>query len=97
MLYMVVNSHNPESCAFRGDEEEQLLFGGLRKLKSTAPDKGVQVQGWWANRSGHEIFLLVEAPDPHTIEEALIAADLVGRTHTRILPVTPVDQLVGSD
>ena len=59
MLHMVVNSHNPESCAFRGPEEEQLLSSALDAFEQSAAGAEVTIQGSWVNRAGHEIFFLV--------------------------------------
>jgi hypothetical protein len=92
MLHMVVNTHNPESCAFRGEEEEKLLAGPIDQLKDSASKTGLTFQGWWVNRASHEIFMLIDAANAHAIEEALLGAGLVGRTHTRILPVLEVER-----
>lgn len=88
---MIVNTHSAESCAFRGKEEEELLVGSLDRLKDSAPETGLTFEGWWVNRASHEIFMLIDAPNGHAIEEALLAAGAVGRTHTRILPVVAVE------
>ena len=92
MLHMVHNTHNPESCAFRGEHEDELLSGGFDRLEALAAEHGLSLEGWWVNRAAHEIFVLVDAPNAHVIEEMLLAAGLVGRTHTRLLPVVPVPQ-----
>ncbi len=90
MLYMIVNTHNPESCAFRSESHGTALAGPLdRFLDETSISRGVKVEGSWINRPGHEFFILAESPDPHVIDEALLEAGLVGRTHTRILSVLP--------
>ncbi|HEX8099972.1 MAG TPA: hypothetical protein VF660_07200 [Actinomycetota bacterium] len=91
MLHMVVNTHNPESCAFRGEEEERLLRGPIDQMRDSAGQNGLTFTGWWVNRASHEIFMLIDAPSAHVIEEALLSAGMIGRTHSRILPVIPVD------
>ncbi|HEX2090191.1 MAG TPA: DUF3303 family protein [Actinomycetota bacterium] len=92
MLHMIVNTHNPESCAFRGEEEDRLLTAGIDQFRKSSPDNGVTFQGWWINRAAHEFFILVDAASSHVIEEALLKTGLVGRTHSRILPVVSVDE-----
>lgn len=94
MLHMIVNTHSAESCAFRGKEEEELLVGSLDRFKDSAGPKGVTFQGWWVNRASHEIFMLVDAPNSHVIEETLLEAGVVGRTHSRILPVVAVEDAI---
>lgn len=87
MLHMIVNTHNPESCAFRGEEEDRLLSGAFDRFEEETPEGVTKLRGSWISRSAHEFFLLVDAPNAHVIEEALVASGLLGRTHTRVLPV----------
>lgn len=97
MLHMVVNTHSAESCAFRGKEEEELLVGALDRLKDSASDNALGFEGWWVNRASHEVFMLIDAPNGHVIEEALLGAGVVGRTHTRILPVIAVEDALQAE
>jgi len=94
MLYMVVNTHNAESCAFRSQEDAAALMepwdrftGGL------AAANGLTVRGSWINRPAHESFTLVDAPSPHAIDDVLVEAGVIGRTHTRILSVITTDDV----
>ena len=97
MLHMIVSTHNPESCAFRGKEEEDLLNHAGDEFEGSLPDRGLALKGSWVNRAAHEIFMLVDAPNAHAIEEALLAAGLVGRTHSRVLPVVALDDAMNTD
>jgi uncharacterized protein with GYD domain len=97
MLHMIVNTQSPESCAFRGKEEEELLVGSLDRLKESASENGLAFHGWWVNRASHELFMLIDAPNGHVIEAAFLAAGVVGRTHTRILPVVAVDDAMETE
>jgi hypothetical protein len=94
---MLVNTHNPESCAYRGEAEDEALVGALEAIKSQAPEHGLEWRGSWVNRTAHEIFMLVDAPNGHVIEQAMVAAGLVGRTHTRILPVFETQAVIDED
>jgi hypothetical protein len=94
MLYMVINTHSAESCAFRSDDEAQHLETAFDRFTAEAGGKGVSVQGSWINRAAHEAFLLVDAPDTHTIDELLVSTGLVGRTSTRVLSVIALDDAV---
>ena len=62
MLYMVVNTHNPESCAFRGQDEGRILSDAFDRLDGQAAEQGALVNGSWVNRGAHEVFVLVDAP-----------------------------------
>ena len=93
MLHMLVNTHNPESCAFRDAEQDEALSGAVDRVGELAGKFGVTVHSSWVNRASHEIFMLVEAPHAHALEELLVKAGLVGRSHTRILPVVAVEEV----
>jgi hypothetical protein len=94
MLHMVVNTHNPESCAFRDAEQDEALSGAIDRLGEQAGGHGVTIRSSWINRASHEIFMLVDAPHAHAVEELLVKAGLVGRSHTRILPVIATEDAV---
>ena len=86
MLHMVVNRHNPESCAFRGDDEARRFAEALARLEPS-DEAEASIHGSWVNRTGHELFVLVEAPNAHAVEELLIRSGLIAVGHTRTLPV----------
>ena len=94
MLHMIVNTHNPESCAFRSPADGAALSEPFdRLMDKVAEGHGITIQGSWVNRSSHEIFILAESPDSHAIDEALLEAGLVGRTHSRVLSVVPTQEV----
>ncbi|CAN5451113.1 hypothetical protein BH18ACT16_BH18ACT16_14870 [soil metagenome] len=97
MLHMIVSTHNPESCAFRGKEEEELLNKAGEEFEESLPASDLALKGSWVNRAAHEIFMLVDAPNAHVIEEALLAAGLVGRTHSRVLPVVALEDAMNTE
>jgi hypothetical protein len=45
----------------------------------------------------HEFFILADAPDAHVLEDAVVESGLVGRTHTRILPVNEVQAVLDAE
>ena len=88
MLYMIVNTHSAESCAFRSEDDAKALVGGFERFEQEkAPAHGVKIVGSWINRPAHEAFVLADAPDAHAIDTALVESGVVGRSHTRVLAV----------
>lgn len=94
MLHMVVNTHGPQGCPFRGGDEAALITSALDAFTTAGGGTGVEVRGAWASRAAHEMFVLVDAPDAHTVETALLNAGLVGRTHSRVLPVVTLEDVL---
>jgi hypothetical protein len=94
---MIVNSHDPDHCVFHGDAEREALVGALRRLDGVAGDHGVAPQGVWMARVAHEVYALVDAPNAHAVEEAIIAAGLPGITRSRVIPVMAAADVVGAE
>ena len=97
MLHMLVNSHNPESCAFRSEEDEAALAPGFTQITQAALDRGATVQGSWVNTASHTIFLVVDAPNAHVIDEVIRDAGLTGRTHTAVFAVQDTKALLDEE
>ena len=94
MLYMIVNSHNAESCAFRSKDDAIALSGAFDRMEEIfkATD-GIELRGSWINRPSHEGFVLVDAPGAHVIDDILVEAGVIGRTHNRVLSVIPTQDV----
>lgn len=97
MRYLVVNTHTPDTCALRDDDAGKSFVTALRRFRADAPGRGLTIEGWWAYRTGHEMYLVVEAPSVHEVEDALIAAELPQRTTTRVLPVAEIDEVLPAE
>jgi hypothetical protein len=93
MKHMVVNTHNPESCAFRSEEDGAAVGGLLDGLNDAAAAEGAVVEGFWIDRAAHTFFILVEAPNAHAVDAAMLRAGFVGRTHSDIHPVMAPDEV----
>ena len=93
MKHMVVNTHNAESCGFRNEEEGEAMRAALEAFGPSGSELGLTVDGFWINRSAHTFFILVDAPNAHVIDEALLKAELVARTHTEIFPVLTMEEV----
>lgn len=94
MLHMIVQTHNPESCAFRTPEHGAALAEPYERfVEQVAASHGITIEGSWVNRPAHEVFILAHAANAHAVEDALLEAGLVGRTHTRVLSVVPTQDV----
>ena len=94
MLHMIVNTHNPGKLRIPQPSDGAALSEPFdRLMDKVAEEHGITIQGSWVNRSSHEIFILADAPDSHAVEEALLEAGLVGRTHSRVLSVVATQEV----
>ena len=93
MKHMVVNTHNAESCGFRSEEDGTAIGGAFESLGKSAAEFGVTVDHFWINRSAHAFFIVMDAPNAHAIDETLLKAGFVGRTHTEMFPVLTMEEV----
>jgi hypothetical protein len=89
MKHMLVNTHNAESCGFRGKEEGDAIGAAIEGLMKS----GLTVDHFWINRAAHAFFIVVDAQSAHEIDEGLLKAGLVGRTHTEIFPILTMEEV----
>ncbi len=94
MLHVVVNTHPEESCAFRSAEKRAGLIQGLEQLDAAAAANEGSVVGAWAAMAAHTIFVVVDAPNAHAVDNIVRDAGLVGATTTRTYPVSTVGDLL---
>jgi uncharacterized protein with GYD domain len=93
MKHMVINTHNAESCGFRSEEDGNIIGGALEGFGKAAGEAGISVDEFWVNRAAHTFFILVDAPNAHAIDEVLLKAGLVGRTHSEVFPVLTIQEV----
>ena len=96
ILYMVVTTHNPESCAFACEESRQKARSMGSRMEKVTKAHGISVQGAWANMAAHMNFMLFEAPSPHAIDDALRELDFITWNTTTIYHVVPIQQAIES-
>jgi hypothetical protein len=89
MKHMLVNTHNAESCGFRGKEEGDAIGAAIEGLMTS----GLTVDHFWINRAAHAFFIVVDAQSAHEIDEGLLKAGFVGRTHTEIFPILTMEEV----
>lgn len=93
MLHMVVNTHNPESCAFRSEADDTALTPGIEGLGAAAHAKGATLQSFWVNTGSHAFFILLDAPNAHVVDEVIRDSGLTGRTHSEVYAILDMTAL----
>ncbi len=95
-LHMLVNTHTAENCAFRSDENREVLFGGIRSIAEVATKHGATVQGSWINRAAHKLFVLIEADNAHVIDEIVADCGWISHTDSDVYAVTDAETVAAS-
>ncbi len=69
MLHMVLITHGPDTCAAAHPEIAEIMQTGMGKLDEVASRLGITVQGSWANMPAHAIYMVVDAPNAHVVNQ----------------------------
>jgi hypothetical protein len=94
MLHMLVNTHSPDHCGFLTNDEGAALRRGFEKFGELAKEKGATVQGTWVNTASHTIFVLIDAPSAHAVDEIIRSAELTTRTESRVYTLDEMQTLL---
>ena len=72
MLHMVVASHGAETCPAVHESTKQIAAAGLERLMAEQAPLEVTVVGCWANMPGHLLYMIIDAPNAHLVNDALM-------------------------
>ena len=76
MLYMVVATHGPDTCAGFVEEYKQKALAAGPRMEEVAKAHGVTTKGSWVGMVAHTIFMLVDAPSGHAIQDFVSEVEL---------------------
>ncbi|HEX2205032.1 MAG TPA: hypothetical protein VHG91_17105 [Longimicrobium sp.] len=89
MLHMVIVRHTAESCPGRPGNE--AIHPCLQSLSELLVQREVKTVGRWADPPAHVNYLVLDAPNAHVIQEALMESGLSSHTTTEIRAVLSMD------
>ncbi|MEK9658449.1 MAG: DUF3303 family protein [Chloroflexota bacterium] len=96
MLHAVFATHLPDTCPAGHAAPRKTAVEGLTRLMEELPSRGMSLVGGWANQAAHGLYLIIDAPNAHDVNKAVMEFGL-GRWNTlTINPVITVDQLRGA-
>ena len=89
MLHMVVVRHTAESCPGRPGNE--AVHPCLQSMAELLVERGVTTIGRWADPPAHVNWMVLDAPNAHVIQSAMMESGLFGHTTTEIRAVLSMD------
>ena len=69
MLYMVISTHGPETCAAANESAKQMALAMAPKMDKAAKSHGCAIQGSWIHPSNHTSWVIMDAPHAHAVEQ----------------------------
>ena len=94
MLYLASLSHTPEKCpGVALDIRDRVLL-----MSSTMTDvlqsHGCTLQGAWVSKSAHLTFMVLDAPNAHALDDAMVDLGLAVWNTATTYPVITLEEAV---
>ena len=71
MLHMVVLTHGPDTCAAAHKEYGDMVREAMAHKDEASKKHGATIQGGWVDAPAHLFYLLVDAPNAHTVNSLM--------------------------
>ena len=94
MLYLASLSHTPEKCPGVALEirDRVLLMGST--MTDVLQSHGCTLQGAWVSKSAHLTFMVLDAPNSHALDDALVDLGLAVWNTATTYPVITLEEAV---
>ncbi len=96
MLHMIVATHGPDTCAAVVPEAQEMARTGFGQLGEASQKLGITVEGVWTNMPAHIIYLLVDAPNAHVVNQLSRDIHLMDWNTVVVNPVITLQEAMGS-
>ncbi len=96
MLHMVVATHGPDTCAAVVPAAAEMAKAGFQQLGGAAKKLGITVQGTWTNMPAHIMYILVDAPNAHVVNQLFRDIHLMDWNTVVVNPVITLQEAMGS-
>lgn len=89
MLHLLMLRHTAESCPSREiNADARRCFAAMRDELTR---RGVAIVGRWADPPAHQNFIVLDAPDAHTVQAYLMESGLLQHTTSELRAVVSMD------
>ncbi len=95
MLHMVLAIHGPDTCAAVVPAIRDIAMEGFQKMDEVAKALDITIQGSWANMPAHVIYLVVDAPNAHVVNQLARESRLMEWNTVTVTPIMTLDEAIG--
>ena len=92
MLYMVIATHGPDTCAGFVEEYKQKALAAGSRMEEVAKAHGVTMKGAWTGMVAHTTFMLIDAPGGHAIQDFVEEQELQAWNTVVMYPVETLQE-----
>lgn len=94
MLYLVALHHSPEKCPGVSNEVRNRVLRMSANMEEVLQAHGCSFQAGWVSKSAHKTFTVIDAPDAHALDDAIVDLGLAVWNTTTIYPVITLEEAV---
>ena len=94
MLYVVELRHSPEKCPGVALEIRDRVLRMSDTLERVMEFRGCSYKGGWVGKSSHATFLLIDGPDAHAVDDAVVDLGLAVWNTAELFPVITLEEAV---
>lgn len=84
---MLIAEHDADSCPASHAAIRDKYLPHLGRRDDIAGQLGVKVEGGWTDMPGHLIYMVVEAPDAHAVQQLAMELHLMDWNTVTVRPV----------
>ena len=95
MLYMASLSHTPDKCPGVALEIRDRVLRMAATMNDVLQSHDCTFQGGWVSKSAHLTFIVLDAPNAHAADDAMVDLGLAVWNTAAIYPVITLDEAVG--
>ncbi len=94
MLYMVIATHGPDTCAGFVEEYKQKALSMGPRMEEVAKAHGVTMRGTWVGMVAHTTFMLVDASGGHAVQDFVAEIELHSWNTVVMYPVETMQEVM---
>ena len=96
MLHMIVAIHGPDTCAANVPEVRDMAVSAFQRMDEITAALSIKVQGAWANMPAHAIYIVVDAPNAHVVNQMAREAQLMNWNTVTVTPIVTLQEAIGA-
>jgi len=94
VLHLIIATHGPDTCPASRQDIRETFLGELGNLGQTAQALDATVVGSWNDMTGHTLYLVIDAPDAHTVQRLAANARLMDWGTVDVKPLVELSEAV---
>ncbi len=92
MLYLTSLNHSPDKCPGVAIEIRDRAIRMAATMPEVLKTHGCTFQGGWVSKAAHLTFIMLDAPNAHAVDDALVDLGLAVWNTATIYPVITLEE-----